>query len=189
MAKAKFNPLLEALVGALGDVVVKRYGRKFVIAKKPVFTDRVFSAAQKQNQGRFREAAKYAVTALSDGETSEAYLEEARRCGTTARSVAVRDFLNMPRVEDIDLRAYDGQAQKKILVRATDDVGVTRLDVTISDQQGNMLEQGSGEPLAGKIWKYTTTVPVSRGTTVNVGATAFDRPGHSGTMTKSLQIQ
>lgn len=189
MAKAKFNPLLEALAGVLGDVVIKRYGRKFVIAKKPVFTHRIFSAAQKQNQGRFKEAAKYAVTALGDSETSEAYREEAKRCGTTARSIAVRDYLNMPQVEDIDLRAFDGRTKGKILVRASDDVAVMRVEVTISDQEGNVLEQGPAELLAGKIWKYVSTISVPAGTTVTVGASAFDRPGHSGTLQKTFEMK
>jgi hypothetical protein len=188
MAKAKLNPILDAMIGALGDVVIKRYGRKFVIAKKPVFTDRVFSVAQKENQNKFKEAAKYAVMALADGEMAETYREEAKHCGTSARSVAVRDFLNAPQVEDIDLRAYDGRAGRKILVRASDDVGVTRVDVTIADEQGTILEQGAAELIAGKIWKYVSTVSVPAGTTVSVGASAFDRPGHSAVLRKGCEI-
>lgn len=64
MARAKLNPLLESLRGAIGDVVVKQYGTKTVITRRPVFRNRRFTAAQKACQARFREAALFAEAVI-----------------------------------------------------------------------------------------------------------------------------
>ena len=47
MATGEFNPLFESVRGAIGDIVVRHYGTRTVISRKPVFRNRVFSEAQK----------------------------------------------------------------------------------------------------------------------------------------------
>ena len=184
MAKAKLNPVLQMLVGALGDVVFKRNG---IVSKRPVFNNRVFTPAQRQNQSRFKQGTSYITVAKQDSIIWKAYREAARANGGPASAIAMSDFFNPPRVDRIDLDGYAGSAGGTILVYASDDFGVTRVEVTISDGEGNMVEQGQAVQGSRSVWTYRGTVAVAPGTTLQIDATAYDRPGHSGTLRTTMQ--
>ena len=184
MAKAKLNPVLQTLVGALGDVVFKRNG---VVSKRPVFKNRVFTPAQRQNQSRFKQGTFYVKVAKEDSVIWEAYRKAARGERGPATAIAMSDFFNPPRVDRIDVNGYDGSAGGTILVHASDDFGVIRVEVTVSDGEGNMVEQGEAVQGSRSVWRYTSTVAVTPGTTLHIDATAYDRPGHSGTLRTTMQ--
>ncbi len=94
MAQGKLNPVFENFRGTIGDMVVKQYGSKTVLSRKPVFRDRVFSEAQKASHEKFREAALYARSLMSDPCARQFYEEEARVKGKPVRSLIIADFLH-----------------------------------------------------------------------------------------------
>ena len=91
---------------------------------------------------RFRQGAIYAQKVLAVPEDRAVY--EAKAAGTTgtAFSMAVRDFLNLPEVEDVDLSAYTGAVGDRVAVTATDDMAVTGLHVRIEQMDGTLVEEG-----------------------------------------------
>ena len=93
MAIAILNPRHKDLRGVIGNLVVKHYGDKVVITRKPVFTNRTFSEAQKSCQDLFRQAAVFANKLMADPRARRVYQEEARLKRKPARSLMIADFL------------------------------------------------------------------------------------------------
>jgi len=98
MAKAKLNPILESVRGTIGDMVLKQYGSRLVISRKPVWRNRTFSEAQRAEQAKFREAARYAKRLMADPRAREVYEDKARLQGKLVRSLIISDFLNSPSI-------------------------------------------------------------------------------------------
>lgn len=175
MAKAALHPLLTRLNGQLGEIVFKQYGEKVVVARKPVFDNPQWSAAQKAGRERFRRAAQYAKAALT-GAAQERYRAAARATGRPAYRLALADYLNPPRVE-----AVSG-AGAEIVVWAADDFGVARLLVRVYLPDGSLHEEGEAQPDPGAAgrWVYRLAAPVAAGSGARVKALAFDLAGNSG---------
>jgi hypothetical protein len=175
MAQVFDNIVLSGLTGSLGDKLVLRRGRRgqTIVSKKPVFApDREFSAAQKEHQQAFREAAGYAKAAKNE----PVYLKKAEKTGQAPYNVAVADWFNKPQIVELDVTAWNGQAGQPIRIRATDDVQVMQVFVVISDGNGTVLEQGAAFPLDAFWWSYVTTAHANGNRRLLV--TAQDRPGH-----------
>lgn len=58
-------------------------------------------------------------------------------------------------------------ADGRILVQASDNVTVTKVQVMVLDEDGKVLEKGEGTRLEGDWWEY---IPTALGKTVNVEA-------------------
>jgi hypothetical protein len=68
----------------------------------------------------------------------------------------------------------------KISIRASDDVEVSGVTLTIRDQGGTVLESGAAVwTPASASWVYTATTALAQGQAVSIEVTATDRPGHS----------
>ena len=96
MANAKLLGIFESVRGAIGDMVVKQYGTKTVITRRPVFRNRTFSEAQKAAQEKFRQAALYAKHLMQDPRARKVYEEEARLKAKPILSLMISDYLNAP---------------------------------------------------------------------------------------------
>ncbi len=187
MASVSLNPVFNRMSGKLGDLVFKRYGKGTILARRPDFASREFSAAQKAVQDRFRQAAAYGKATLGNAQARAPYDAASERDGQPVMSLMVRDYLTAPVVDDIDLQEYTKSTGDRILVRATDDFEVTGVSVEIADGNGTVFESGQATFSAadGARWVYNATVNVPANTTVQVKATATDRPAHTGTKTVS----
>lgn len=94
-------------------------------------------------------------------------------------SVIVGDFLNPPIVDASDADGYVGATGDPIVIRAHDDVEVTSVMVTLTDDAGTVLE--SGPAVTGEWrWRYLAQTDVPAGTDVTILAVAYDRPGNTG---------
>ena len=180
MAKVFNNIVLSGLTGSLGDKLVLRRGRRgqTIVSKKPVFApDREFSAAQKEHQQAFREAAAYAKAAKN----KQVYLEKAEKTGQAPYNLAVRDWFNKPQIKALDVTGWNGQAGQAILIKAVDDVQISRVSVVITDGNGTVFEQGNAQPGEASWWIYVTTVPTNGNRHLEV--TAMDLPGNKASTT------
>jgi hypothetical protein len=150
MAKAKTNAIIEGLSGSLGRDLYARTTKdgRTIISKKPDFGNRQFSEAQLNNQSRTRQAAEYAKVACKE---NPIYAAKAAGTSKNAYNIAFRDWRKPPVIRRIEW--HDG----KVRVSASDDVTVTRVTVTILDEQGRHLEQGEAELWMGVWWDYKTT--------------------------------
>jgi hypothetical protein len=187
MAKVKLNPILKTVRGQVGDLVFKRYGDRVILASKPDLTGREPSPAQAAHQERFKQAALYGRMMLADPETKALYETAAKSNGQPVFSLIVADFFNAPSINEVDVSRYSGAAGDVIAVWASDDFAVVEVQVSLSDDEGNLLENGSAvETVAGGWWHYTAATLVPVGTVVRITVTALDRPGSAATETTEV---
>ena len=164
MAIVKLNPHVKIKRGAMGNLVLKHYGDKVVLTRKPVFRNRIFSAEQKECHERFRQAALYAKQLMADPPARAVYEEEARVTGKPARSLIIRDFLkaysvstetvskpmNIPAIEKSDLKK-----------RRRKDPGIAEVPVAPSHRQLPIM----GDVIPAKFWNtarvHALTGPLS----------------------------
>ncbi len=163
MAKVKSNVLVEGISGLLGRSIVFRQMRdgSIVISGRPDFSHRKFSRDQLTHQSRFQ-AASYARFAARK---NPIYAELAKGTTKTAYNIALSDWFNPPVINNITRQ--DGY----IRVDATDNVQVTKVIVTILDEEGKPLEQGEAM-LSKGLWEY---IPVTEG---SVKVEAWDLAGN-----------
>ena len=186
MAKVKLNPTLESIQGKIGDLVYRRFNDEEIVGRMPDRTGIVPTPNQVAQQQKFRLAALYGKAALADPQTRTVYEDAASRKGEPVFAVTVADFLNAPAVDEIDLAGYTGRSGEIIRVRASDDVEVKGVSVSVRDQQGNVLEQGAATwSTTSETWSYTTTTNLTQGQSVSIEVSATDRPGHKTTKTQA----
>jgi len=145
MAKVVMNELMKALSGQIGGLVFRQMPNGDVlVSMAPNFSRRKFSKGQKKHQQSFREAAAYARSAAK---TQPIYAELAK--GTlTAYNIAVSDWFNPPVIHKVQ------QKDGRILIEASDNVMVTKVVVTVRDDQGAVLEKGEATRGEGNWWEY-----------------------------------
>lgn len=190
MARVTFDIGLRNIRGSVGDLVFRHYGAYTIVSRKPKRTTPTPSTpAQKVQQGHFLEGVDYGNLAKEDPELWAAYVEKARaqrKKRVSAWSLAVKDRMNPPTVEEIDASGYAGSPGEVIVIWAVDDFKVTGVDVVLTDGDGVVLEEGPAE--GDGRWAYTATVPVPPGTTVRIAATARDHPGNTHTLETDVEV-
>jgi hypothetical protein len=165
MAKVEMNELVKALSGQMAGLVIRQMPDGSVwVSMAPDFSRRKFSPGQTQHQKRFREAAAYARHAAK---TQPVYAQLAEGTMKTAYNFAVSDWFNPPVIHEVQQR--DG----KIFVEASDNVMVTKVVVTVLDNDGTVLEKGEAVRGEGDWWEY---VPKTMGKTIT--AEAWDLAGN-----------
>ncbi len=186
MAKVKLNPVLEAIHGRVGDLVFKEYNHHDIVTRLPDRTGIEPTANQVAQQDKFRLAVLYGKAVMADPEAKEIYDMAAADRGMSAFALSVGDFLVPPAIDEIDLSAYTGQVGQPIRIRASDDMEVRGVTITIRSQAGAVLEQGAATQTVGTgVWAYTTTTALAQGQSVSIEVGATDRPGHKSTRTQT----
>lgn len=181
MAQVYNNIFVRGLTGAVGDQFVIRKGRggKTIISNKPTFgEDRQFNENQLAHQEAFKLAIFYARTVKND----ELYIKKAEGTSMTPFNAAVADWFNKPQILEIDASEWHGAPGDEIWVQAVDDTLVSSVHVTISDENGAVLEEGPAQRAGGLWWTYTADTTVPMEPKPHVVATAYDQPGHSAEM-------
>lgn len=164
MAKTKKkNSLLEGLSGSIGELVIRQMpDGSTCVSKKPDFSERVFSQAQLEQQGRVKLASAYA----SEAKTWPVYVERARRKKKKAFNLAFADWFHPPVIHSIE------RDEGRVRVKASDDVQVTKVEVRILDSAGNTLEQGQATQVNPLYWEYAASAEG------RVEASAWDLAGN-----------
>ena len=176
--KLELNRFLRGMHGVLDDVVYKRFEDGTISMGKPKKFEGPPTAAQLRVRTRFTEAASYATAVLADPDRRDVYITAAKEMGrNSVQSVAMADYLNLPRVHEIDLVFYNGHVGDPIWIIASDDFEVVTVKVRIKDANGTVLEEG----LATKTdvrWVYLGKTNVPRDQNLLIEAEAADRAGH-----------
>jgi len=177
MAKVELNPVMEKMSGKIGDLIFKRYQDEVVVSRKANRANLVPTPAQVAHNERFRQATVYAKASLADPVARAIYEAAAKEKGKPVFALAVGDYLNAPSVDFVDLAGYSGKVGEKIVIRASDDIGVVSVNVSIRSGRG-VVEQGPATFEQGS-WRYTTqaVVDLTAGS-IAIDVTAFDRPGN-----------
>ena len=179
--------LRQTYSGIFGNQVLLR-GRKksTVLTIEPVKAVKVYTAEQERVKNRFRNAAAYAKEILKDPDMLALYQAKARD-RKTPYTIAVTDYLRVPKIMEIDTSHYTGAVGDAVTVTATDDVTVMKVEVIITGSDGLVVEQGlCTRNQFGTFWTYTATTAVEVTEGITITAVAFDIPGNRGTGTVSL---
>jgi hypothetical protein len=175
MAKVIDNIFVRGLSGSLGDqFIVKTFKNgRTVICKKPIFkSDRTFSQAQVDHQQAFREAAAYAKQMKGE----EIYVRLANRMAKTPYNLALSDWFNPREILAIDLSGWTNGSGDIIRINARDNIKVQGVKVTITDENGVLLEEGQAQEVGALWWEYRTAQTAAINMSVTVSAR--DLPGH-----------
>jgi hypothetical protein len=189
MGELKNNPMMNTATGMVGDTVVfRRWRGRLIVANRPKRGGRTFTDKQLATQQKFTEASSYAKQTLADPANKAMYTAGISGTKYTAHMVAMSDYLNAPVVSDIDLSSYKGAVGDSISIKATDDFKVTTVKVVILSAAGAQLESGIAvqDAIAKLQWKYTVTAANATLAGTKVQATAYDVPGNTGYLEKSL---
>lgn len=186
MADVYGNQFARGRRGVFGQQFVIHQTRsgKTIIAATPIFDDHAaYTEGQPMHQAAVRDAALYACFA----ENLEAYICRAQELGTTAYALAVADWYEAPRVLEIDVDGWAGDAGETIRVKARDNVMVASVTLVIRDPHGQILEMGEAlQSEAGSAWwNYTTRSLIPTTPFPRVQAIALDLSGNRDSFTIS----
>jgi len=150
MAKVIDNKFTLGLSGKYGNIIFRQMkdGRT-IVASAPDFSHRVFSKEQIRSQGRFRQAVAYAREAAK---THPIYAELAQQRLQPAYNIALSDWFHAPVIHEVQRQGG------RIRVKATDNVQVARVQITILGKAGQTLEQGEATAAKNDWWEFKTTV-------------------------------
>lgn len=189
MAKIRLNPIVDAVRGQLGDLVFREVNGNTILSRKPVITGEP-TLGQTAQRERFKDAVAYGRYAMADATNRAFYEGIADSRKVPVFSLTVADYLNAPEIESVGIADYSGQTGDPIQIVARDDFGVTNVQVTISNQQGEPLETGQAVELPAGTgrWTYVAANSIPSGMSVNIRVVATDRPGGTTVMTLSKTL-
>ena len=177
MTKVFLQPGLRGLSGGMGDWVYQLRNGKTILGMKPINNSEP-SQAQLAHRERFRLATGYGKFVMSEDAIRPLYEQVAAEKDVPVFALCVADFLNPPSIDSIDARDYTGEIGDPIQIVVSDDFGVTRVDVQLTDDdEGTIIETGQAVEIGSGHWTYTATQAATAGITVQFQVTAMDRPG------------
>jgi hypothetical protein len=175
------NLVEKAVNGAMGkELVLRENGEGGTLVEMPtVDPNRVPTVKQEQQQEKFREASAFANSVLKNSELRETY-EVKSKGKKNAFRTAFSDYLNDPKVKQIDASEYTGAVGSKILVKAQDDFDIKQLKVSIYNPAGDLVEEGLAviDPVFKLRWIYTATQVVAILPGSKIKAVVQDIPGN-----------
>jgi hypothetical protein len=128
-----------------------------------------------------REAIRRASTYAHFSQSQPFYLNKAVGTPFSAYEWAVADYFGKPKVLEIDIQQWTGEAGQTIRIQARDNLMVLRVCVKIRETLF-ILEEGEAtqsktEP---SVWMYTTRTPIRPKPGVWLNVVAYDLPGNMG---------
>jgi hypothetical protein len=168
--------------GRVGDIILRNYGGKSVMAKRPDCSKVVKSALQLANMAKFAKASKYSKAVKNDPQLSENYSEKKKK--TKYKDVyhaAMSDYLTKPKVKKVELVGYRGQQGNVISILAWDKFRVETVNVMILNKLGQLIEKGPAVARmysGNREWDYIATVENVDYKSSRILIQVKDRPGN-----------
>ena len=180
MAKIKGNHIMQNVRGMLGKQIVfkERLGTPYVAAAPYVDENRVASNDEQGNRNRFGKAVEFGKYAIKNPDLKKEYAALAKK-GQSAYNVAVSDARIPPKINSLLTHGYTGHTGSCILVQATDNVKVKRVQLSIYDTSMLLIEQGEAADNGDNInWIYAATISVEHIAGYKIVASAYDISGN-----------
>ena len=174
------NPAMYGTRGMLGKTLVYKdwYGRTLVTNKPK--KRKSISEKQVTTIDNFKNATRFAKALMKKPEKKALYERGINERQRSAYAVALKDILNKPEIQEIDIKDYNGRAGELIRVRAYDDFMVASVIVTISSVDGKVVDTGSAQPRGKRgLWRFTTTTGVPDAKGLMISAEAKDVAGNT----------
>ncbi len=175
--KFPFGPV----TGKIGNVIIRRRGKMYYVTSLPV-KRKAPSPKQLAHRKKFAKAIEYGKMATRPGSPFlEVYEGLARNKYKSPMNMAVADWFQEPKIENVDLSRYHGLVGDVIFIRAGKVRGpIAGVEVVVLDQEGCEVERGNAvqDPMLADEWSYTaTSAVVTRKAKVMV--TVKDLPGNT----------
>lgn len=179
MATTENNYVTHGLRGQVGGLFVfKTVNGKTIVAAPPRKSHHEPTEKQLKQQELFQEAVIYGKTVFVTPELNATY-KSAMPEGDSVYQVALADFLNAPKIKEVDVSEYTGNPGNTIKMRITDDFMVKNVEVTITNEDGTLVEKGEAvKELNGVDWLFTASVKNDSLTGDKIVVRAFDIPGN-----------
>jgi len=179
MASTENNYVTHGLRGMVGELFVfKTVNGKTIVAAPPRKSHHEPTEKQLKQQEIFQEAVIYGKTVLVTPELRAIY-ETAIPEGRPVYQVTLADFLNAPKIKEVDVSNYVGDPGNTIKMHVTDDFMVKSVEVSITNEDGTLVEQGEAiKQSNGLDWLYTATVKNDSPTGDKIVVRASDIPGN-----------
>ncbi|MGA3012800.1 MAG: hypothetical protein ABSD71_02070 [Bacteroidales bacterium] len=159
MAVSFNNAITSEYSGRAGDIVLKNYDGKSVMAKRPDCSKVIKSEWQLANQTKFAKAVKYAQYVLKNPALCKYYNK--KRPDLSAYNAAISDFMSRPVIERVDVSNYHGLPGNIVTVSTWDKWSIEGVSMVIFNVLGEVVECGAAVPgqFSGNMeWDYTATV-------------------------------
>lgn len=164
MAKVRKNPIIQGISGKIGNLVFKQMpDGSTIVTARVVLHNKKWSEAQLAHQARMREAAAYG----REAQHHAVYVALAEKSTLTGYNWAFGDRMKPPVIHMVE------RAEGLVRVRASDNVGVVRVEVRVLDEAGTVLTKGEAVQTSKEVWEYATAV--SGGVMVRVWDLAGNR--------------
>lgn len=188
MAIATDNILVRNVYGGIGkQVVFRQRGEKTIMAKWPsIDKNRKPTAGQSIARQAFQAAVYFAQYVRRNEDLTAIYRKMARK-GQSIYHAAISDAKKAPELSNPQLQAYHGHPGDPLIVTAEDNYKVARVQCSIFNPDGELLESGEAVEVENTFdWSYTATMEnaLLPGTTVRFSA--FDIPKNETVLTISL---
>jgi hypothetical protein len=187
MAKVILNPAIQVISGDISGFVYRHLPNGQVILAKAGLRnpDQEPTPAQAAQMQKFKEASARYTRLMQDAGTKAAYEQLLANAepGTQLRAMVIGDILSAPKIDTLDLSAYQGQVGDAIRVVAEDNVGIMRLELIIHDQTAQADLESASQDMTANIqstveWIYHTTIAAPAEHAVEVRIAAFDLAGN-----------
>jgi hypothetical protein len=170
MAKVRINQLMDLIRGSIGRLVFRvRPDGTVILSGAPRYRKGKASPAQKAHRQRVKQVGPYARH-LAKTHPIYAQLaaeDVARGKWMSAYNFAFADCMKPPVIHGIERR------MGCIRVQASDNIGVTRVQVFVLGESGKTLEYGDAIRVEGDWWEYASHTEGK-----HILAKAFDLPGN-----------
>jgi hypothetical protein len=181
MAISFNNVITRNYSGRVGDIVLRNYGRKSVMAKRPDCSKVVKSPAQLAIMARFAKGVKYSKAVKNDPQRSENYSKKKVKY-KSAYHAAMSDYLTKPKIQKVEWAGYRGHQGNVIRISAWDKFRVETVSVMILNDKGQLIEKGPAVAMpftANREWDYLATVENVDYKSCRILVRVKDRPGNT----------
>jgi hypothetical protein len=162
MAISFKNVITRLYSGRVGDIVLRNYSGKSVMAKRPDCSKVIKSPAQLENQKKFAKAVRSSKAVKNNPQRFEYYNKKKKKKKyMSSYHAAMSDFMTKPKVKKVDLVSYRGLKGNVISILAWDNFRVETVNVMILNDKGQFIEHGHAVARAfsgNTEWEYKATV-------------------------------
>ncbi|MGA3014547.1 MAG: hypothetical protein ABSD71_11010 [Bacteroidales bacterium] len=179
MAVSYNNVITRTYSGRVGDIVLRNYNGKSVMAKRPDCSKVIKSALQWENMNKFAKAVKYGLFVMANHVLCEYY--RMKRPDLSPYHAAISDYLSRPVIERVDVREYKGHPGNVVTVSAWDKWNIEGVGVVIFNAIGDIIEFGAAVPkeFSGNTeWEYMATIENADYKSSRILVKVTDKPGN-----------
>ncbi|MGA3014400.1 MAG: hypothetical protein ABSD71_10240 [Bacteroidales bacterium] len=179
MAISFNNVVTRYYSGRVGDIVLKNYGGKSVMTKRPDCSKVIKTARQLVLMNKFARGVKFGQFAKDNPALCENYNK--KRPDLSPYHAAISDFMTRPVIERVDVSDYQGHPGDVVTVSAWDKWNIEGVGIVIFNALGDVIEFGAAVPreFSGNMeWDYTATVEDVDYKSCRILVRVKDRPGN-----------